>query len=66
MAAIIAIVVFYVPCVEIFGLVGKTESYYGLSVANISIIPSNFDNKSGYTFFGLVVNPTKKTFDSVI
>ncbi len=65
MAAVFAIVVFYVPCVETFGLVGKTDSHYGLSVTNISIVTTNFDNKSGYTIFGLVFNPTTKSFDSV-
>ncbi len=65
MAAIFVIMVIFILYNESFGFNGKTQSNYGLSVANISIIPTQFGNKSGYTFFGLVTNPTKNAFDSV-
>ena len=62
---ILVIIVINVHYSESFGIDGETESYYGLSITNVSIVPTNFGDKWGYTFFGLVFNPTKKTFDSV-
>lgn len=47
-------------------MLGKVESYHGLSLTNMSIIPSNLTDGSGYILFGLVGNPTRTAFDFVI
>ena len=62
---ILVIAISYTHNHESFGMVGKVELNYGLSVTNVSVIPSNLTDGPGYTFLGIVDNPTQRAFDFV-